>query len=331
MSSLGSVRIADAVGPAPEHQHVVAVYDRDEELVAEVVSFFSDALVSNGTAIVVATPEHRAALDSQLRSVGFDVDALRGSGRYRSFDARELLELFMVDHQPDPARFSASVGAMVADAESAGGPLFLFGEMVALLWDDGMVAAAIELESLWNDLAARHAFELFCAYASSSLTAAGDLAAAKRMCDRHSCVVALPALDDTGPPLTHDACVSYERLFVATPAELKRVREFMRATLRAWGDDDVDSEAEMITSELATNAVLHAHSPFRVSITRNADTLRVAVRDASFDPPEPRGTDAGTVGGRGMLLVAALSRSWGSDPEPDGKTVWAEVGWRRAS
>jgi len=53
------------------------------------------------------------------------------------------------------------------------------------------------------------------------------------------------------------------------------------------------------------------------------------VRDTSFECPveypEPRRPDLGLVGGRGLQLVSALSRAWGTDAERDGKTVWADI------
>ena len=213
----------------------------------------------------------------------------------------------------------------MGEAASGGEPLRLFGEMVALLWDDGDVAGAIELESLWNELASRHSFALLCAYAMSSLETVGDLAAAKRMCERHSSVVALAASSEELGERAIDASDAYARLFVAAPSELKSVREFVRNVLWSWGDATIGSAAEVIASELATNAVRHARSPFRVSITRGVSTLRVAVRDASFDPPRHVSGNRAAGGGRGIRLVAALCTSLGTDVETDGKTVWAEV------
>ena len=206
----------------------------------------------------------------------------------------------------------------------------LFGEMVALLWDDGLIAGAIELEARWNDLARRHSFALFCAYAMSSLETTGDLAAAKQVCDQHSGVFALPA-DGSVDPIDEPRD-EYSRLFLAVPSELRKVRDFTREVLRAWGDDDADSEAEVVASELATNSVRHGGSPFKVSITRDTSTLRIAVRDASREPPRLlNGSACDVVGGRGIRLVAALCRAWGTDSERDGKTVWAEVVRRTAN
>ena len=59
--------------------------------------------------------------------------------------------------------------------------------------------------------------------------------------------------------------------------------------------------------------------------------VRVAVRDASFEQPKDVSAMAGVVGGRGVRLIAALSSKWGTQPEADGKTVWAEVARQSAT
>jgi anti-sigma regulatory factor (Ser/Thr protein kinase) len=201
--------------------------------------------------------------------------------------------------------------------------------MVALLWDDGHIAGALDLESLWNRLASQYRFALFCAYALSSLETAGDLAAAKAMCDRHSHVVSLHTA------ASHAARVerrdSYEHLFLVVPSAPQDVRAFVRTALEAWGESELNGDVEIVASELATNAVRHARSTFHVAITRTASVIRISVRDASFEPPEHVVRDHAALGGRGVRLVAALTRAWGTDAEHDGKTVWAEVpraaGW----
>jgi hypothetical protein len=61
-----------------------------------------------------------------------------------------------------------------------------------------------------------------------------------------------------------------------------------------------------------------------------ADSIRISVRDASFAPPIRLTPDGVLVGGRGVQLVAALARAWGTCDESDGKTVWAELALPRA-
>jgi anti-sigma regulatory factor (Ser/Thr protein kinase) len=288
------------------HTHVVGVYDRDDELISTVATFLIDALRQGGTAIVIATPAHRAALDAELTAEGFPVRALRGTNRYRVFDAEEMLATLLRGHRPDPAAFESAIGSIIETATSQGRPVVCFGEMVGLLWEQGNLKGALELESLWNDLAEHHDFALFCGYAMSTLEASDDASANRRMYDEHSEVF-------------------FERLFDGVPTAPRDVRRFVREVLLAWGDDQQLGDAELIASELATNAVKHAHSPFRVSVARTASTTMLAVRDTSFEQPEPRARPTHDGGGRGLALVSELSSSWGTRPEADGKTVWAEV------
>ena len=153
----------------------------------------------------------------------------------------------MVGDRPDPDRFRVTVEAIFANAAPRVGPVCFFGEMVALLWERGNLEGALALESLWNDMAARHRFALFCAYAMSALEASGDLAAAKRMCDRHSSVVPLSEQSE------HDARVagaagieSYDRFFVAMPTAARDVRRFVRDALTPWADETSIENAEII-------------------------------------------------------------------------------------
>jgi anti-sigma regulatory factor (Ser/Thr protein kinase) len=310
-------------GSGPDH--FVGVYDHDGELVPVAAGFLSGSLAHDGAAVVIATARHRRALDRALEAKGCPVQALRATGRYRSLDAEATLARIMRDGRPDAQAFAETIGAVLDDA-GLGGPVRLYGEMVGLLWDGGNRSGAIELEALWNDLAAQREFSLFCAYTLSSLSMADDLEAVKQMCDRHARVVSLHVVGPDGrDPAVVAGPEHYDRLFVATPPVLREVRQFVRTVLHAWDDEEIGSTAEIVASELATNALRHAHSPFRISMSRSPGVIRIAVRDASFDPPEHVRDDARHDGGRGVRLVAALSRAWGTGDEPDGKTVWAEV------
>jgi anti-sigma regulatory factor (Ser/Thr protein kinase) len=234
----------------------------------------------------------------------------------------------MRDDKPDPVAFASVIGTAL-DNLAGSGPIHAFGEMVGLLWDDGNADAAIALESLWNDLAEHRTFSLYCAYSMSSLEESGDLAAAKHVCDRHSNVIRLNAGDDRGvEPLTPAAGDEFVRLFVPTPAVPGEARRFVREALRLWGEDPLREEAELIVAELASNAVLHARSPFRVSVARTGSEIKISVQDASTRPPENLAhlsTEPQQVGGRGIWIVAALSRDWDTQPGGDGKTIWATM------
>jgi hypothetical protein len=82
---------------------------------------------------------------------------------------------------------------------------------------------------------------------------------------------------------------------------------------------------ELVVSELATNAVRHARTPFRLTIL-TAPTLRVEVADGSSVLPAGGTPDRWSESGRGLWLVAALTQSWGVVPLRAGKVVWADLG-----
>jgi len=92
-----------------------------------------------------------------------------------------------------------------------------------------------------------------------------------------------------------------------------------------WGCDDAIPDAELLVSELVTNAVLHARSATRVTIDHDGTTVRIAVCDDS--PTRPRLRDYGpeAVTGRGLVIVDRIARRWGVDPSDDGKCVWFEI------
>lgn len=101
----------------------------------------------------------------------------------------------------------------------------------------------------------------------------------------------------------------------------------MRETLAELGiDGGAADDAELLVSELVTNAVLHARSAMRVTVDRRDGALRVSVSDRSPVPPRLRDYGPDAVTGRGMLLVDRLARSWGVERHQDeGKQVWFEL------
>jgi anti-sigma regulatory factor (Ser/Thr protein kinase) len=104
-------------------------------------------------------------------------------------------------------------------------------------------------------------------------------------------------------------------------------RRFVREACDVWSVPQVVQEiAELVSNELVSNAVDHARSSSRLTVTRTASTLRVSVRD--YDPtsfPRPRPIDIGAPRGRGLHLVVALARNWGVHQHRDGKTIWAHL------
>ena len=101
-------------------------------------------------------------------------------------------------------------------------------------------------------------------------------------------------------------------------------RDALRCWLEGWGcPSAVADDAVLVTSELVTNAVVHAASSARLSATLHAGRLRLEVYDDSVELPRPRDSSE-TAGGYGLQFVASLADDWGWSPTPTGKLVWAE-------
>jgi hypothetical protein len=102
---------------------------------------------------------------------------------------------------------------------------------------------------------------------------------------------------------------------------LAGVRRAVQAHLALVGADHGD--VLLCLSELLTNAVHHGLAPIGLVVESGADGVRIEVRDCSPELPRRRLPDA--TGGRGLHIVAAVARRWGTEPAPWGKTIWAEV------
>jgi signal transduction histidine kinase len=195
-STVGSTSDFGAAGPAHAHggggeSHVVQFYESEAFLADAVSDFLSGGLRAGEPVVVIATAAHRAAFAQRLADRGFDVSALAGSGAVTMLDASETLAKFMVGDRPDRARFQQAVGGVLGklSRQSPTGHFLAYGEMVDLLWRAGKPEAAIQLEELWNEIGAVHAFSLLCAYAIQNFGQAGDRQGFEEVCRTHSCVV----------------------------------------------------------------------------------------------------------------------------------------------
>jgi anti-sigma regulatory factor (Ser/Thr protein kinase) len=121
---------------------------------------------------------------------------------------------------------------------------------------------------------------------------------------------------------TVDPCA--EAIFPSHPSAPARSRKFVREMLARWDADDVTGTAELVTTELVTNAICHAMTDAHVQLTWASPLLRIAVGDGSRVPPVmvERPDENG---GHGLHLVSALAQSFGVEQHADGKVVWCEV------
>jgi len=112
----------------------------------------------------------------------------------------------------------------------------------------------------------------------------------------------------------------------ATPAAAGVARLFVRCLCEEWGVEEVADVAELLSSELVTNAVVHAHTAVELCAARDDDGgFRVDVFDrgvAGHLVPRRRKADPAAENGRGLAIVASLASSWGVDEAGNGKSVW---------
>jgi anti-sigma regulatory factor (Ser/Thr protein kinase) len=303
-------------------EHVVQFYDHESDLARAVGTYLAQAVRAGDISIVLATPEHRAAFREELAAAGLAPGEF-DSGAIVWLDAAATLARFMSDGRIDPDAFHDVVGGLVREASqcerakhsrsrsgSGTGHIRAYGEMVALLWDAGDVLGAIELEKLWNELARECEFSLWCAYRGHSLAVHEHADELHDVCHLHTCVI-------------EEATA---RFAAGADAPLA-ARRFVSSVLtrRPYEDRVHLGDARLVVSELASNAVLHAGTPFAVSMRYTGSAVRISVRDGSSTRPVLRNGGPASLSGRGLHLVAAMAGAWGVDSDPDGKTVWAEL------
>jgi len=103
---------------------------------------------------------------------------------------------------------------------------------------------------------------------------------------------------------------------------------FVRQACAAWSvPPDVSDMALLVSTELASNAVEHAHTPSHLTLTYTGSVFRVAVRDYCTCPTpiRPRLVNFGTRRCHGLHLVAAVAKTWCVNQHQDGKTIWADL------
>ncbi len=105
---------------------------------------------------------------------------------------------------------------------------------------------------------------------------------------------------------------------------VREARRFVRDVVAPWGAGSLD-EVTIMTSEVVTNAMVHARSHITLRV-RHAGTFgRVEVHDDSTDIPKPQPLDLNRSGGNGLIILDALATKWGVKSTADhGKIVWFE-------
>jgi anti-sigma regulatory factor (Ser/Thr protein kinase) len=125
-------------------------------------------------------------------------------------------------------------------------------------------------------------------------------------------------------PIPRQVTRSSEHIHLTpVPSAPREARRFVRATADVL-DDDRLHDLLVLTSELVTNAVLHARTPFEVGVTVTDDAIVICVGDGAKATPQDREQSDRRESGRGIMLVQAMADEWGVLPAEtrEGKAVW---------
>jgi signal transduction histidine kinase len=241
-----SLDIEDSAHESADSGHVVQFYSSDEFLLDGLARWISKSLIVGETAVVIATRQHREGLYARLKVRGVDLDLAVEQGRYRPLDAADTLSAFMVDSMPDASRFAEVVGQLLCRGrnfeEHAHQQLNIFGEMVALLWADGKVDAALQLEQLWDELAKSHNFSIACAYPTDFFARPEHAELFLKICEGHSAVVP----DESYTALSDDD----ERLRAVASLQQKARALDTEVTEHKWLQQELERRIKGRTVEL---------------------------------------------------------------------------------
>ncbi len=197
--------------------HESLFYEDERDLSASVARFFMRVRRAGDRLLVVATRAHWQAFATRLAADGLDAALLVTRGEAAFFDAREVLDSLVVNGSVDQVGFIDRVSRIVRDLSGpSGAPVRAYGEMVDLLWRDGQMETAHQLEELWNQTLQTAPVSMLCGYGLDAM--ARDLSGVNftRICAAHTRV--WPA-----------GAAKFDGLDPASAVEMSRLQQRVRA------------------------------------------------------------------------------------------------------
>jgi hypothetical protein len=173
---------------AAPRDHIVQLY-QDQDFLNRAVCRFAAAALANGEAVIlVPTLAHWNAFRPRLEAEGVDVKAVQGREQLTVVDADELLPSFMRGAMPDAPVFLGLAADVIARARGAGRypKVRWWGEMVNVLWERGDVAASMNLEDLFDQLAHGQDIAIFCSFLMDNFNGEVHARMLPRLGENHS-------------------------------------------------------------------------------------------------------------------------------------------------
>ncbi len=195
-SELGTDIAWDELAPC---EHLVQFYDSKATLFETLDDFVRSGVAAGEATIVIAVAEHITSLEARMREHGLDLVAARWKGLYVPIDAEQLLAQFMINGLPDEQAFRARIQTILHLARQNGRKVRGFGEMVAILWNQGQHEALLRLEGLWHVVCLEESVKLYCAYP-------------------------LPSDDPLQVQSFHDVCAAHSHVLSGATPRLRRMQ-----------------------------------------------------------------------------------------------------------
>lgn len=145
-------------------QHVMEIYAEEGPFIESLANFVEEGFARGDAVVVIATAAHLSSLGMVLAGRNAPVERMLASGVYVPLDAACTLSRFMVDGWPDDAAFFGTIADILEPHRASGRRVRAYGEMVALLWEQGHHGSTVRLEHLWEEVCNEQGLALFCAY-----------------------------------------------------------------------------------------------------------------------------------------------------------------------
>ena len=310
----------------------VSFYALDNEGVTAVARYVADGWDHDECVVSICTTGLRRRVEGALATLGYGPGPEEAAGRYWPRDPEASIAGFVVDGHFDVDAFWEMARTLVGTEISGGRRVRVFSETLSLLWQRGLVEPAVELELHWAEAMEVYDFQLVCAF-PGRLADHAEIVDVARITALHVDLHVDPAARPgaAGDP-DHARLVprlgltdAYSQVYQPLPESVPAARHFVLDVLRSWGHDGLTADAALIVSELATNALAHAVTPFRALVQRREGSVRIGIEDATEAPLQRRERPVDAVDGRGVDIVEALSGTWGAQAMPGGKVVWADL------
>jgi hypothetical protein len=176
------------LGDAGPRDHIVQLY-QDQQFLNRAVCRFAAAALANGEGVIlVPTIAHWDAFRPRLEAEGIDVKAAQNRGQLTIVDADDLLPSFMREAMPDSPLFLGLAADVITRARGDGRypRVRWWGEMVNILWEQGEVAASMNLEDLFDQLAHENDIAIFCSFLMDNFNGEVHARMLPRLGENHS-------------------------------------------------------------------------------------------------------------------------------------------------